>query len=248
MASEIKPDPGGRIERYEASDEHAYQIEYFDARFVAREFSGRVFVAGPVPHGGVAELTKEQAGRVYAICRVEEKISARAGAWEETLRDGTPVVVRPIREDDLELERAFIEGLSPTSRRFRFFDSMRSPGDALLKLLTDIDPALDAAFVAVLVQDGRETEIGVGRFSAEADNTDCEFAIAVGDTWQGRGLGRILMERLIDTARARGILAMHAASASDNTAMRRLADGLGMRHARDPDDATQMIYRTSLGS
>lgn len=112
-------------------------------------------------------------------------------AWNEMLRDGTPVVVRPIRKDDIELERA-------------------------------------------------------GRFSAQADRLDCEFAIAVGDAWQGKGLGRILMERLIDAARARRIPAMHAISASDNTAMRKLADGLGIRHALDPDDPTQVICCAAL--
>jgi GNAT superfamily N-acetyltransferase len=244
-----RADSIGRIERYEASDRHVYLIEYLDRRFVARKFSGSIYIAGTLPGPGVAKLSEEQAGRAHAICKIEKKIKARAAsmAWDETLRDGTPVVVRPIREDDIEIERAFIAGLSPASRRFRFFDSMTSPSDGLLKQLTVTDHAVDATFVAIHLQDGHETEIGVGRLRAQVDKLDCEFAIAVGDAWQGKGLGRILMERLIDSARARRIPAMHAISASDNIAMRRLADGLGMLHALDPGDSTQEIYRAALG-
>lgn len=68
----------------------------------------------------------------------------------EVLRDGTRVLIRPIRARDIELERRFIEGLSPTSRRFRFLESMSSPSEALLKQLTLINPSTDAAYVAVL--------------------------------------------------------------------------------------------------
>ncbi|MEO8923891.1 MAG: GNAT family N-acetyltransferase [Caldimonas sp.] len=248
MALEAVADPNDRIERYEASDGHVYRVEYLDHRFVARKFAGSVYVAGALPRAGVAELSEEQASRAYAVCKIEEKISARAAssAWHETLRDGTPTVVRPIREDDVKLERAFIEGLSPASRRFRFLDSMTSPGGALLKQLTVIDPAVDPAFVAVIVQEGHETEIGVGRFSAQADNMDCEFAIVVSDAWQGKGLGTILMERLIDAARARRIPTMHAISASNNVAMRKLADGMCMLHTPDPDNTAQVIYRAAL--
>ncbi len=54
------------------------------------------------------------------------------------------------------------------------------------------------------------------------------------------------MKRLVDEARARRIPAMHAVSASNNIAIRRLADAIGMRHARDPDDPTQVIYHAAL--
>ncbi len=211
--------PHGRIERYEASDGHVYEIEYLDQRFVARKFAGSVYIAGPLPGAGASGLSEEQADRVCAVGKIEEKISARAAStsWHETLHDGTPVEVRPIREDDHSQ-------------------------------LTVIDPAVDAAFVAVIVQaGGHETEIGVARFSALADNTDCEFAIEVGNAWRGKGLGRILMERLMDAARARRIPTMHALSAGDNAAMGKLADGLGMQQGRDPNDAAKVIYRIALG-
>lgn len=69
---------------------------------------------------------------------------------EEVLRDGTCLQVRPIHPEDIELERRFMQSLSPTSRRFRFLEPMNAPSAALLKQMTAIDPSTDAAYVALL--------------------------------------------------------------------------------------------------
>ena len=164
----------------------------------------------------------------------------------EVLNDGTPVRVRAIHPEDLELERRFIEALSPTSRRFRFLETMRTPSAALLKQMTVIDPSKDAAYVALLGTGTQTTEIGVARFSAQADGQDCEFAVTVSDEWQNKGLGTLLMQRLIDVARTRGIKTMHSNDAADNTRMRQFADHLHFQHQRDPDDATLVQYSVAV--
>ena len=168
------------------------------------------------------------------------------GPWNEVLRDGTAVVVRPIHEHDVELARRFIEGLSPQSRHFRFLEAMKSPSEALLKQLTAIDPSTDAAYVAVIGAGTEEREIGAARFSARPDGKDCEFAVTVSDEWQHKGLATLLMRRLIDVARSRGIESMHSSDAADNDSMRRFADHLGFQHQRDPDDARQVLYSVDL--
>lgn len=165
---------------------------------------------------------------------------------EALLSDGTRVVIRPIHESDVELERRFIEALSPSSRRFRFLDTMRSPSEALLKQMTAIDNATDAAYVATIEVAGEVREIGVARFSARPDGHDCEFAVAVADEWQSKGLGTLLVQRLIDDARSRGIGKMHSSDSSDNTSMRKFAEHLHFRHERDPDDATHVLYTVDL--
>jgi GNAT superfamily N-acetyltransferase len=164
------------------------------------------------------------------------------------LRDGTHAVVRPIHAGDVELERRFIEALSPSSRRFRFLETMSSPSDALLRQLTAIDPSTDAAFVALIADGDQQREIGVARFSARPDGHDCEFAVTVSDAWQRKGLGTVLMKRLIDVAKARGIAAMHSNDSAENTCMRQFADHLGMRHQRDPDDSTLVRYTLDMPS
>jgi GNAT superfamily N-acetyltransferase len=165
---------------------------------------------------------------------------------EETLRDGTRVTVRPIHPEDIELERRFIEALSPASRRFRFLESMNAPSAALLNQMTTINPSTDAAYVALLGTGDEAREIGVARFSARPDGKDCEFAVTVADAWHHKGLGTLLMQRLIEVAKARGIKTMHSSDAADNGLMRKFAEHLQFRHQRDPDDATLVLYSVDL--
>ncbi len=69
--------------------------------------------------------------------------------WHEKLRDGTRVLIRPIHASDVELERRFIEALSPESRRLRFLGQIGTPSPAPLAQLTNPDPRHDAAFASV---------------------------------------------------------------------------------------------------
>ncbi|HEY0179997.1 MAG TPA: GNAT family N-acetyltransferase, partial [Dokdonella sp.] len=59
-----------------------------------------------------------------------------APSWTDMLHDGTRVSIRPIRADDAALEKAFIEHLSPESRRLRFLGSIGEPSAALIRSLT----------------------------------------------------------------------------------------------------------------
>jgi N-acetylglutamate synthase-like GNAT family acetyltransferase len=164
---------------------------------------------------------------------------------KETLRDGSRVTIRPISSKDVELERHFIEDLSPQSRRFRFLCSMNTPSDALLRQLTQIDGEHDAALIALDEQPAGSKEVGVARFSATADGR-AEIAVAVSDEWQHRGLGTILLSRLINVARSRGIKTLYSVDSAANEPMRELAAYLGFARTTDPEDATQVIHTLKL--
>ena len=170
------------------------------------------------------------------------------GQWTEVLHSGHYVLIRPIRKQDMALEQRFIERLSPQSRRFRFLGAMQSPSSALLKQLVDIDPVRDVALVALTTDETEEREIGVARLSADADGRNCEFAVAVSDEWQQRGLGTLLMQRLVDNARARGLRSMSAISAVSNVLMRDLAKHRGFLCGPDPNNATQVLYSLDLNT
>jgi GNAT superfamily N-acetyltransferase len=163
----------------------------------------------------------------------------------ETLRDGSKVTIRPILKEDVELERKFIEGLSPQSRRYRFLYSIVTPTNALLKQLTELDPQREAALIALVQEHGETHEIGVARFSSDAGGK-AEVAVTVSDEWQNKGLGTVLMQRLIALARQRGIRELYSMDAADNEHMRNLAADLGFVPKTDPDDATQVIYTLHL--
>lgn len=184
------------------------------------------------------------AGAALPATRVELGSDER---WEVVLRGGAHAQIRPIRKDDRALERHFIEALSPSSRRFRFLDTMKSPSPKLLTQLVEIDPSRDVALIAVILAEGGEQQIGVARLCGAPDSRRCEFAVTVGDAWQRKGLGTHLMRCLTNSAVSRGFQSMYSVDASDNDSMRGFAAYLGMRREIDPNDSTQVIHSVDLG-
>ncbi|HYN27318.1 MAG TPA: GNAT family N-acetyltransferase [Burkholderiales bacterium] len=154
-----------------------------------------------------------------------------------TLRDGTRIVIRPIRPDDRQIEQDFVHGLSDESRYFRFFNAVRDLSEAALNRFTQVDYDNEMALIAVVSEKGHETEIGVARYSINPDGRSCEFAIAVADAWQHKGIGSKLMQSLMDAARTRGLETMEGWVLSGNGRMLALMDALGFAidaNAGDP--------------
>jgi acetyltransferase len=153
------------------------------------------------------------------------------------LGDGTEVELRPIRPEDATLEKEFIAGLSGDTMRLRFLSGMRELTPSMLARLTQIDYDREMAFVATAGTRGHEREIGVCRYITLPDGESCEYAIVVADSWQGRGLGRRMMARLIEVARDRGLKTLFGDVLSSNAAMLKLCSELGFAIAAYPDDA-----------
>lgn len=151
--------------------------------------------------------------------------------------DGRDVVVRPIRPEDAQMEQAFVRGLSPEAKYFRFMHGLQELTPAMLVRFTQIDYDREMAFVAIAEVSGVKTQVGVARYSARPDRESCEFAIVVADAWRGRGLGGYLMSALIACASRRGLGVMEGEVLADNAAMLRLIARLGFSvrvHDEDP--------------
>ena len=157
--------------------------------------------------------------------------------WQ--LPDGHVVTLRPIRPEDAAIEQEFVKGLSDESRYFRFMNTLRELTPMMLVRFTQIDYEREMAFVAVVDDDGKEVEIGVVRYITNPDGDTCEFALVVADAWHRRGLGRRLMELLIEVARARGLNAMVGHVLANNKSMLELCTDLGFVIAESPDEPTQ---------
>ena len=155
-----------------------------------------------------------------------------------TLWDGARVNIRPIRPDDLEIERAFVHGLSPESRYFRFLHTLRELDELTLIRFTDIDYDSQMALIAVVCENGFEVEIGVARYVVGESTHDCEFAVAIADCWQGKSIARRLMRILIRAAHDRGLETMEGFVLHGNRNMFALATALGFRVESVPGDAS----------
>jgi GNAT superfamily N-acetyltransferase len=162
---------------------------------------------------------------------------------EVTLRDGRRATIRPIRRDDVVRTAAFIDALSPESKHALFLGGIARLSDAALQRLCDSSHPHDMAYVATVPAAGGERQIGVCRYAGGADaDAGAEISVAVADDWQHQGLGKLLLRRLIEHARARGIGRLYSIDSASNDAMRRLAHDVGFSEQRDPDDIHQVIY------
>jgi acetyltransferase len=170
-----------------------------------------------------------------------------------TLRDGTRVVMRPIRPEDRQIEKEFVQQLSSESKYFRFMSGLRELSEAMLTRFTQIDYDRELALIAMVRENAKETEIGVARYVVNADNTSCEFAVAVADAWQNRGVGTALVLGLAAAARARGLRTMEGIVIARNSKMLGLMNALGFSIRAEPGDAsirhvTKQLDMTSSAS
>lgn len=144
------------------------------------------------------------------------------------LSDGRVIIIRPIRADDVERLRAAHGRLSPLTRYRRFMTAKPYLSDADATYLTHIDGWDHFALVATFdEQEGDDAApiIAVARFvRTPEDAATAEFAIVVGDDWQGQGVGRELMGRLVDAAITRGVVRFEATMLADNVAIQRLSE------------------------
>ena len=135
----------------------------------------------------------------------------------DSLHDGTRVRIRPIRSADRRLLAEGMERLSDESRRLRFLTAKPRLSSRELDYLTEVDQVDHIALVAVPAE-APERIVGVARsVRLDEDPELAEFAIVVGDHLQGRGLGRLLAERLVDAAQAQGIRRFTAIVLPENT-------------------------------
>ncbi len=163
------------------------------------------------------------------------------------LNDGTDILVRPIRPEDAIIEKSFVENLSVESRYFRFMSPIHEVSRQMLARFTQIDYDREMALVAVLDEGSAEARIiGVARYVSNPDGQSCEFALTVADDWQGKGIGRQLMQRLMTFARDRGLQIMEGDVLSRNHKMLRLCTALGFRKLHHPDDPEITAVRRHL--
>ncbi len=143
---------------------------------------------------------------------------------EAKTRDGVSYVIRPIRPDDLEREYEFVRGLSEETLYNRLMYAVQEPTDALLLPLVNVDYRRHMALIALM----GERIVGVARYAVDENNGPHEFAVVVGDEWQGHGIGRTLLEDLFAYARRGGLKRLAGTVLPGNERMLALARSLGL--------------------
>jgi protein lysine acetyltransferase len=164
--------------------------------------------------------TGAQAGQAGAGTR------PAADGTNVVLRDGSRVLVRPVRSTDALLIAEGFARLSEQSRRMRFLGKKDELTAAELRYYADVDHRDHEALGALDPADGRG--VGVARYVRDADDPQAaEIALTIADDWQGRGLGTELLARLSHRAREEGIRRFTAVMASENVPMGMLLHSVG---------------------
>lgn len=144
--------------------------------------------------------------------------------------DGSKLLLRPIRPEDGERLKAFYAAASPGDMRLRFFMSRREVPHSELARYSQIDYDREMAFVALAGQ----AMVGEVRAVCDPDNLQAEFAIQVASQWQGKGLGHVLLSKLIRHLRERGTGEIVGQCLPDNAGMAALARRAGFEVSFDP--------------
>jgi len=171
-----------------------------------------------------------------------------------TLRDGSEALLRLVRPEDKPLFLDGFERMSPESRYYRFFSSKEHLSKTDLHYLTEVDGEEHFAMGAVRIQpDGTQLGLGVARFVRLKDEPHtAEPAIAVVDDAQGKGLGTLLLHRLVDAAAERGIRNFRSVLLADNDSMkqllRNLSDGVTFRQSGEVLEANLPVVASKPGA
>jgi acetyltransferase len=166
--------------------------------------------------------------------------------WERhvSLRDGTSLLVRPVRPEDEPLYLPFFAGVTQQDLRLRFFAPVKEFSHTFIARFTQIDYARAMAFLAI--DESTEEMLGVVRLHADADYDTGEYAILLRSDQKGRGLGWQLMQLIIEYARVEGIRCIHGQVLQENTTMLDMCRQLGFRIDSDPQEPGVVVVTLSL--
>lgn len=160
-------------------------------------------------------------------------------ATSSTLADGTTVRLRPIRPEDEPLLAKFHETLSDQSVYYRYFTPLslqQRTKHARLARLCFIDYDRELALVAMHEDPAtRAPEIvGVARLCKLHGKNEAEFAVVISDAWQRRGLGTLLLGRLVAVGREEHVARIGGTVLAENHGMRRVCERVGFKLRRAP--------------
>ena len=136
------------------------------------------------------------------------------------------VDIRSVRPGDAELYKELFATLSDNTIHQRYFAALKNPPQMILEWFQKPQDG-QVAFVATKAIGGKETMVGIARLVVEPDSNHAEFAVLIGDPWQGQGIGAELMRRCLKSANTLGVKHVRGVTMPDNIRMIALAKSLG---------------------
>jgi acetyltransferase len=175
----------------------------------------------------------------YAICRYPTTL---IDIWRSPR--GEQFVLRPVLPQDQGLLQDFYESLSPRSRRLRFHGAVKGLSPQALSAMAEVDPSRHLALVVTFVSEGVETLVADARYVVDETGRGGEFAIAVSDVWQRRGIAARALAGLVKAARLQGLDWLWGDVLEGNAAMEGLMERAGFYRSALLDDGIARFERS----
>lgn len=151
------------------------------------------------------------------------------------------LVIRKGHAADVPAVQAFVAGLSTATRALRFFAPVAELPPMLARALEEADPQHHFLIARTIPGRGvgEGAVVALAQFARPAPpSAECEVAMVIADAWQRHGLGRRLMLKLLADAAQQGLRVAVGEVLRQNRSMLRLAQCIGFRLQRHPEDAT----------
>lgn len=184
--------------------------------------------AAPTRYAGLPPRSNERFAR--------PRVAPSPHGEQVRTQDGLELVLRPIEANDVAAMQRCFTRLSPEDIRRRFLHAMSELPAPMAQRLCRIDPVLETACVLMDESEQPVEMRGVGRIYVDEATDSAEFSVLVEQDWSRRGLGALLMQRLVDDCRRRGLAELWGYVLLENRPMLQLCRELGFTQRMMPDE------------
>ncbi|MCK7507466.1 MAG: GNAT family N-acetyltransferase [Desulfobacterales bacterium] len=241
---------GGASTTLIRGDVHYVVTEYGTAYLHGKNIRERAMALISIAHPKFRPWLIEQARGRGLIYRDQAFIPGAAGNYPERLetyrstRTGLPLFLRPVKISDEDFIKGFLYSLSDKSIYTRFFANMIHMPHNILQKYVIIDYSKEVLMLAIIERQGVEEIAGIGQYIIDKDTHTAAAAFLVGDTWQNRGVGIVLLEYLTEIAKKDGLLGFSATVLAENKAMLHLFESMDFQMEKRLESG---VYELTMG-
>ncbi len=148
------------------------------------------------------------------------------------LKDGKGILFKPATKDDIPLVESFLNRISKESLRMRFMASISEVPQDIINQLCSGDFSQSGCLLAITKEEQNPKVVGLGNYIEMGRGNSAEVAFLIDDSYQGKGISTLLLERLAGLAAANGFVELEAEVLPDNQSMINVFKSSGLQRHR----------------
>ncbi len=148
------------------------------------------------------------------------------------LKDGQSILFVPPKPKDLPLIKEFMNRLSKESLRMRFMASISEISEETINELCKGNFKNSGCLLVMTGEGEKKKVVGLGNYFGSTNGKTAEVAFLIEDSYQGKGISTLLLERLAGLAAANGYTIFEAEVLPENQAMLNVFKNSGFENHR----------------